>query len=116
MNSNHNDSNRNDSNRYACPVELALDFLRGKWKPSILHELKLGPKRFGELRAAIAGISDKMLAQRLRELEALGLVERVEGSPRDYRLTQRGTDARPALNLLYAWGKGVGVEIQATYS
>src|SRR5262249_10863978 len=55
--------------RFYCGVELALEILQGKWKPVILAHLKESPMRYAQLRAAIPGLSDKMLSQRLRDLE-----------------------------------------------
>src|SRR3979490_2053059 len=62
--------------RYGCAVEIAVDVVGGKWRPVILAHLKEGVLRYGELRRLIPGLSEKMLVQRLRELEADGLVAR----------------------------------------
>ena len=61
--------------QYGCPVELAIDVLNGKWKTVILARLKEGPHRYGELRARIFGMSDKVLTERLRDLEQLGFIK-----------------------------------------
>ncbi|ANN16514.1 HxlR family transcriptional regulator [Amycolatopsis orientalis] len=94
--------------RYHCAVELAVDVLGGKWKPVILSHLKEGVHRYGELRRRMPGVSEKMLTQHLRELEADGLVRResLDGRvPRvEYRLTEQGERLRPALQALYDWG------------
>ena len=67
------------------------------------------PLRFGELAKVVPGLSDRLLSQRLRELEDEGLVEReVEpGSPVrvTYSLTEAGTELRPAIDELRAWGR-----------
>jgi DNA-binding HxlR family transcriptional regulator len=63
---------------YGCPVELTLDLLGGKWKTVILARLKQAPLRYGELRSVVPGLADKMLTQRLRDLEKAGFVERVK--------------------------------------
>ncbi len=90
---------------YGCPVELALDFVGGKWKTVILARLKEAPQRYGDLRARIDGLSDKMLTERLKDLERLDLVEkRSDGTAIVYRLTDRGESLRPVLDALYAWG------------
>ncbi len=90
--------------RLGCPVELALELLGGKWKPVILARLKAGPLRYGELRRLIPALSDKMLTERLADLQAQGLVERIaEGA--GYRLTARGESLRPVLGALYDWGQ-----------
>ena len=88
--------------RYGCPVELSLEFVGGKWKTVILAWLKEGPHRYCELRARIPGITDKVLTERLKDLELLGLVEK-SGRERDgrvYRLTARGEGLRPVLDAL----------------
>ena len=90
---------------YGCPVELALDVLGGKWKAVILARCKQGERRYGDLRREIAGISDKVLTQKLRELEALGLIER-QADPQQparstYRLSQQGDTLRPLLASRY---------------
>jgi DNA-binding HxlR family transcriptional regulator len=104
---------------YSCPVELALELLGGKWKPIILAHLKEGPLRYGELRARIGpSLSDKMLSQRLADLEEQGLVTRRKagrrGAPSTYRLTARAQGLRPALQALHDWGQRLAVEVGAT--
>jgi len=96
------------SKRYHCPVELAVDVVGGKWRPVILAHLKEGVHRYGELRRRLPQISEKMLVQRLRELEAAGLVAREDrgGNPPhvEYRLTDEGRSLAPVLQALYDWG------------
>jgi DNA-binding HxlR family transcriptional regulator len=94
--------------RYGCAVEIAVDVVGGKWRPVILAHLKEGVLRYGELRRLIPGLSEKMLVQRLRELEADGLVARHdhETTPPhvEYRLTEEGLSLAPVLQALYDWG------------
>jgi DNA-binding HxlR family transcriptional regulator len=101
---------------YGCPVELALDFVGGKWKTVILARLKEEPHRYAELRARIGGISDKVLTERLKDLERLALVEkrRAADAAIVYQLTARGETLRPVLDALYRWGDIVAPEIPAT--
>jgi DNA-binding HxlR family transcriptional regulator len=103
---------------FSCGVELALAMVGGKWKPVILAHLKEGAMRYGELRRRIPRLSDKMLAQRLRELEALGLVTRRKSGGRGarsvYALTARVQALRPALAALNAWGTKMSAEVGAT--
>ena len=66
--------NRKLKRKFSCGVELTLEIIGGKWKPVILAHLKEGPMRYGELRRAIPGLSDKILTQRLGELEESGLI------------------------------------------
>ena len=103
--------------RFYCGVELTLEILQGKWKPVILAHLKEGPMRYGELREAIPRLSEKMLSERLRDLEEQGLVSRSKaggrGSPATYRLTRRADSLRPLLQALNDWGFQAGPELGA---
>jgi len=80
----------------------------GKWKIVILWHLHGGGLRFGQLRDATLGISEKVLAQELRGLERSGLITRTafpEVPPRvEYRITAAGRRLRPAFRALAAWG------------
>lgn len=95
--------------RYHCPVEVTVDVLGGKWRPVILAHLKEGVHRYADLRRRMPDVSEKMLTQRLRELEADGLVERCERDtpPRhvEYRLTDEGLSLAPVLQAMYDWGE-----------
>ncbi len=92
-----------------CPVELAIRLIGGKWKPVIIWRLRESKKRFGELKREIKGITVKMLAQQLRELEHDGLIDRkmfYEVPPRvEYSLTSLGRSLEPALRELANWGR-----------
>jgi DNA-binding HxlR family transcriptional regulator len=94
--------------RYHCAVELAVDVVGGKWRPVILAHLKEGVHRYGELRRRMPQVSEKMLVQRLRELEADGLVVRRDlgTSPPhvEYELTAEGRSLIPVLQALHDWG------------
>lgn len=91
-----------------CPVARAVGVLDGKWTMLILRELLGGTRRFGELRAALPGISPKTLTDRLRELVDDGLVVRTmysEIPPRvEYQLTAHGHAAAPVFEALGVWG------------
>ena len=93
---------------YGCGLEAALDVIGGKWKPIVLWRLATGPRRFGELRRLVVGISEKMLIQQLREMGRDGIVERRdfrEILPRvEYSLTSFGTSLTVALGPLCEWG------------
>ncbi|QUD90279.1 winged helix-turn-helix transcriptional regulator [Phenylobacterium montanum] len=103
--------------RFGCPVEFALDVLGGKWKIVILSNLKQGPLRYGELRALIPTLSDKMLTQRLKELEELGLVVRDSGLVAGgYALSPKGESLAPVLQALYDWGLEAGPSMGALFS
>src|SRR5438045_2465223 len=91
-----------------CPIEQTVTILEGKWTLLILRELFTGTKRFGELRAALPGISPKTLAERLRILEKQGIIARTiypEVPPRvEYALTELGQTLSPIIESLRAWG------------
>lgn len=91
-----------------CPVATTVAMIAGRWKPLILWYLRYECRRFGELEARLVAVSHKVLAQQLRELEAVGLVSRsvVAGGPRhvDYALTPLGDTLVPILDLMHAWG------------
>lgn len=94
---------------YSCGLEAALEVIGGKWKVLILWALGSGPLRFGELRRQIPGISEKMLIQSLKEMEADGIVIRNDYKvvpPRvDYAMTPFGHSLCEALAPLCAWGQ-----------
>ncbi|MFI9203814.1 winged helix-turn-helix transcriptional regulator [Streptomyces sp. NPDC053048] len=88
----------------------ALHVIGGKWKPIILTELRRRPLRFGELRRAIPGVSEKVLSQQLREMELDGVVNRdvcPQTVPRavQYSLTELGITLHESLRPLAAWGE-----------
>jgi DNA-binding HxlR family transcriptional regulator len=95
--------------RDSCGFAAALDAIGGKWKTSILWELHLRPHRFAELRRSMGGVSEKMLTQQLRQMEADGLVSRCdhgEVPPRvDYSITPLGLSLNDAVTAMSAWGK-----------
>jgi DNA-binding HxlR family transcriptional regulator len=86
-----------------------MDIIDGKWKVSILWALGEGTRRFGELRRLLPGVTEKVLAAQLRELEADGIVYRevyAEVPPRvEYSLTEIGDQLNEALAPLGVWGK-----------
>src|SRR6478609_10363861 len=94
---------------FGCGIEAALAVVGGKWKPVILWHLATEPRRFGELRRLVVGISEKMLIQQLREMQRDGIVARKdfrEIPPRvEYALTPFGVTLTNALQPLCAWGK-----------
>ena len=93
----------------SCPVTRALVALDGKWTILVVRDLLGGTKRFGELRRSLDGISPKTLTDRLRGLEAHGLVERriyAEVPPRvENSLTDAGRTLEPVLVALSRWGR-----------
>ncbi|MFJ4812650.1 winged helix-turn-helix transcriptional regulator [Streptomyces longwoodensis] len=95
---------------HVCGIDAAMEVIGGKWKVLILWALHEHPcRRFGELRRLLPGITEKVLASHLRELEADGVVRRVsydEVPPRvEYSLTEDGLRLNDALGPLAAWGR-----------
>ena len=92
-----------------CPVETALDVLAGKWKILILWYLRSETKRFNELQKLLPRTTQKMLIQKLRELEVDGIVHRevypVVPPKVEYSLTEYGKSLKPILKQLYLWGE-----------
>jgi DNA-binding HxlR family transcriptional regulator len=90
-----------------CPVTFTLNKIGGRWKPLIINRLLGGPLRYGELKRAIPAITEKMLIQHLKELEADQLITRVAHPvipPHvDYSLTQVGRDLSPILVAMKDW-------------
>ena len=91
-----------------CPAARALDVLGERWTLLIIRELLLGPKRYTDLVAGLPGIGPNVLADRLRHLQAAGVVERSSLPPPAasmvYELTPLGRGLRPVLLSLMSWG------------
>jgi DNA-binding HxlR family transcriptional regulator len=94
--------------RSVCPMLATLAVIGGKWKPAILWHLRRGVFRFGALQRSVGAITQKMLTQQLRELEADGIVVRTifaEVPPRvEYRMTDYGRTLEPVIDLMAQWG------------
>jgi DNA-binding HxlR family transcriptional regulator len=93
-----------------CPdFHSAIELIGKRWSGAILLVLMEGPQRFADLVRAVPGLSDRLLSQRLRELEEAGLVDRTveAGQPVrvTYELTSMGSDLRPALDGLQDWAQ-----------
>ena len=92
-----------------CPIERGMRLLGGKWKGSILWHLKDGPVRFNDLARQLGGASKKMVNQRLKEMEEMGLVERRVLSTRPiavaYSITDFGRSALDVLDQLRVWSE-----------
>ena len=90
-----------------CPIERGMRVLGGKWKGSILWHLQDGPVRFNDLARQLGGASKKMVNQRLKEMEAAGLLERQVLSTRPiavaYTITEFGRSALDVLDQLRLW-------------
>lgn len=92
-----------------CNVEITLMMLSERWRVLIIRELLDSTKRFGELKKALTGISQKVLTTHLRAMENQGLLTRkvyAEVPPRvEYRLTEKGKSLQTILQAMDAWGQ-----------
>ncbi len=91
-----------------CPIARTLDILGDRWTMLVLRDLVLGLSKFGIILESLEGISPNLLADRLKRLEQLAIVERVfysDHPPRaEYRLTEKGRALGPVLHALSVWG------------
>ena len=92
-----------------CPLTECMSLLGGAWTPNVVWYLREGPRRFNELRGDVAGISGKVLSQRLQRLHADGIVERrvMPTSPPtvEYELTALGRELLPAVDAIVDVGR-----------
>lgn len=92
-----------------CPVEFAIDMMKGKWKILIIWYLQYRTRRYNELLRLMPRVSKKVMTQQLKELEADGIIRRedfAENPPRvEYYLTPMGEKCIPILQNLYEWGE-----------
>ncbi len=95
-------------NPFQCPVTRTMSIIGGKWKPIILSCIGDKTIRFGKLNQLMPAISNKVLSKELKDLESLGLIERMEYEelpPRvEYKLTRAGMSLLPVLNEVANWG------------
>lgn len=92
-----------------CPVAITVQLIGNKWKLLILRNLLQRPWRFNELQKSLDGISQKVLTDSLRSMEADGIITRTvypEVPPRvEYALSKLGESMRPILEAMETWGK-----------
>lgn len=85
-------------------MAYALDLLGERWTFLIIRELFLGPRRFGDLHAALPGIGTNLLSKRLKELEEAGLLAATTSDAKgQYRLSESGEELRPVVRALMFW-------------
>jgi DNA-binding HxlR family transcriptional regulator len=99
------DSSR--SYRHFCAMARALELTGERWSLLVVRDLLLGPRRFGDLERSLGGITPTRLTERLRHLQAVGIVERdCRRGRREvwYRLTEAGQDLGPVVDALTLWG------------
>ena len=92
-----------------CPVAMAAELLCTRWTVVVLRELIAGSTRFNDLRRGVPKMSPTLLSQRLKELEAAGIIERKKlksaNGVYEYRMTQSGEDLRPVIDAMGFWGQ-----------
>jgi DNA-binding HxlR family transcriptional regulator len=92
-----------------CPLAMAAELLCTRWTMVLLRELVAGTTRFNDLRRGVPKMSPTLLAQRLRELEAAGIIERralrTERGVFEYHLTESGKDLRQVVEVMGFWGQ-----------
>jgi DNA-binding HxlR family transcriptional regulator len=91
-----------------CPISLACEILEPRWTIQILTELWNGSTRFNDIRKGVGNISTAILSRRLKEMEALGLVERIEDKAAGtiaYFRTEKSIKLEPAMNALAEWAQ-----------
>lgn len=97
----------------ACPVAHALDAVGDRWSLLVVRELRLGPRRYSDLAAALPGIGPSVLSQRLRDLTEAGVLEQ-RGT--GYALTVWGAGLEPVFRALAAWGMASPVPREGSIS
>jgi DNA-binding HxlR family transcriptional regulator len=97
------------ANQLQCPVTYVMNKIGGHWKPIILYQLQNGPKRYSELRRGIPPITEKMLIQHLKQLEADNLIirkaEPVVPPFVTYKLSKAGEQLTPVMNAMVEWAR-----------
>ncbi|HAT34003.1 MAG TPA: transcriptional regulator [Janthinobacterium sp.] len=103
-----------------CGLNATLRIISGKWKPLVLFFLRGGPKRYGELKRLTQGVSDKVLIQQLKDLEADHVLMRTdykEVPPRvDYALTPLGRGLADAIIPLCTWGTEHAAQLASIFA
>lgn len=104
---------------FQCPVDAGLALMAGKWKPRILWKLyRYQTMRFGQFKRMLPDITDKMLTQQLRELEADGLIIRkvypVVPPKVEYTLSTFGKTLEPVIAAIATWGETYEQEIRSS--
>lgn len=95
------------SYRHFCAMARALELIGERWSLLVVRDLLLGPRRFSDLADSLGGITPTRLTERLRHLQAVGIVERDRRPGRRevwYRLTDAGQDLGPVVDALTLWG------------
>lgn len=94
---------------YTCPIDVALQFISGKWKILILSFLHYGPpRRYFQIKRNLPGVSEKVLLQQLAQLQEDGLIKKKVLTKKpltvEYSMTQKGKTLAPLIEFLSEWG------------
>jgi DNA-binding HxlR family transcriptional regulator len=102
--------------QYMCPVEALVDVIGGKWKMPIISLLFKGTQRYGVLRQALPGVTERMLTLQLRELKQSGIVQRKVHAEVplkvEYSLTELGLSLEPVIQVMLCWSEKYLGEIE----
>lgn len=91
---------------YCAPFHRAIELIGRRWNGVVIHAMMNGAERFGQIRDVVPGLSDRLLSERLRELESEGLLLRTCAAPTAaplYALTEKGWALRPAIMAVSEW-------------
>ncbi|MFS0674873.1 winged helix-turn-helix transcriptional regulator [Ornithinibacillus sp. 179-J 7C1 HS] len=109
-----------EKKKYNISVEATLEVIGGKWKTVILCHLTHGKRRTSELKRLMPNITQKMLTQQLRELEADGVIERIvynQVPPKvEYQLSEYGKSLEAILSSLCTWGENHLIKVYGDIS
>ena len=98
----------NADGRSPCPVACCLDLLGDKWTLLVVRDLLLGKTTYTGFQKSPEGIPTNILAERLKRLQAAGIIEKSQYQERPvryaYHLTEKGNDLRPVLSAMIDWG------------
>jgi DNA-binding HxlR family transcriptional regulator len=96
--------------RQACALAQADDLIGERWSLLLIRDLLVSPRRFKDLQNSLKGMGSNLLAARLRELEAAGIIEKraAKGAGHVYALSEAGKGLEPALLALIRWGLAYG--------
>lgn len=118
----HSEASEHDEIRAFCPAfQYTLELIGSRWVGAIIRTLLSQPRRFNEILAAIPGLSDRLLTERLRELERQGIVQRVVHGERPvrvtYELTACGRSLEPIIRSVADWAESwVHADANCDYS
>ncbi|BAV04845.1 transcriptional regulator, HxlR family [Filimonas lacunae] len=94
---------------YNCSLEVTVEVMGGKWKPFIICYLQNGPKRPTELQKMVSGISKRVLAQQMKELEDHAIITKTVYAEvplrTEYQLTAFGQELLPVVLMMEKWGR-----------